>query len=465
MTAEKRFGGCGAFDVVCWNFAVTGGGFGGSNPFGGQSQGQPQMPPGGRVPSAPPGPGTQFPPPRTTLPPPPPPGPQQGAGPGRAPSDPFQGPQQPAPQWGGPGGPLQQPGSGGFGTPTGSGPRFAPTQFGVPPSGKRRLRLPSTKGGRIVLAAGAIGTIAVLVAAGVLIFSGGGKGTDTASGAVEAYLDALIKGDADRVMALTKVNPPDKTFLTDEILKKQMEKYPITNIKILGDVPVSNGNHMVHVIADFGGVPSDGKIRLTKPAEGQGWKLDGGITAVDVGGSSGTTSKETLALVTIFGKPLPKTGKAYTFPGWIELGSTNPNLKVINSRDGGPPSISSINDGSSLVFPDVALSDEGKKAITDQLNALGEKCTSSSEAAPAGCPAKVPDFYEARNVKWTGPPSIADEMDVSFDKSTGKVKFYGGVDFNASFTGKYGPDTYNSILFLEGTVDITQNPPKVELAK
>ena len=29
----------------------------------------------------------------------------------------------------------------------------------------------------------------------------------------------------------------DKTFLTDEILKKQIEKYPITDIKILSDVP------------------------------------------------------------------------------------------------------------------------------------------------------------------------------------------------------------------------------------
>nr|WP_128618695.1 DUF4878 domain-containing protein [Mycobacterium lepraemurium] len=72
--------------------------------------------------------------------------------------------------------------------------------------------------------------------------------------AAKGYLEALARGDADAALYYSKDQPATKELLTDDILKKQIAKWPITNIRVLDSDSLS-----VHVAVNFGDHPSDQK--------------------------------------------------------------------------------------------------------------------------------------------------------------------------------------------------------------
>lgn len=432
---------------------MTGGGFGGPvpGPFGGQSgpgpQGQPPQqsgwgaPPGPQYPQAPAG-GQQ---PGTPLPPPPPsPRPQWGAGP------PQPGPFGNQPPFTG------QPG------PPGYLPMPTPK-----PARKPFLRLPSTKRGRRILLGASAGVVAVaLIAGGVVAFSGGGNdgGTGKASEAVTAYLEALQRGDAKAALALGRDQPPDTSMLTDEILKKQMEKFPITDVKILGDIPTTSGGAMVHVIAKVGGVDSDERIVLAKPPPGEGWKLKSAAMSVEfkIEDMNPALAKS----ITVWGQPVPKSGKAYVFPGLVELGSSNPALEVGNSPAVGKtdPTLYEISTMSRVLYPDIKLSDNGRQIVRDELKKTLEKCAESTSLEPPKCPNKAArsDFV-ADSAKWTAPSELG-AVTVNFmDEKTGKVMIIGNVEFGVSVRTQSGSTESGTFLAtVFGNADMTQSPPVID---
>lgn len=432
---------------------MTGGGFGGPGPFGGQStpgphDQPPQQPgwggnPGPQYPQAPSG-GQRFggPP----LPPPPPQQQQWGAGP-------------------------SQPG------PFGNQPPFAGQPSGPPgylpmptpkPARKPFLRLPSTKRGRRILLGAGAGVLAVaLIVGGVVVFSGGGEydgGTGKASEAVTAYLEALQRGDAKAALSLGRDQPPDTSMLTDEILKKQMEKFPITDVKILADLPTGDGGALVHVIAKVGGVDSDQSIRLEKPPPGQGWKLKSAAMTVEF--NIDNTSPELAKYITVWDKPVPKSNKAYIFPGLVQLGSSNPAIDVGNSPAVGRtnPSLYEISTMSRLVFPDFKVSDQGLQMVRDALKKALEDCASSSSLEPPKCPNKAArsDFV-ADSAKWTAPSNL-DAVTINFmDPKTGKVMIIGNAEFGISVRTQSGStETGTFLASVFGNADMTQNPPVVD---
>ena len=68
----------------------------------------------------------------------------------------------------------------------------------------------------------------------IVAFSGSAE-KSTAGATVKGYLEALAKGDAAKALSFSNDKPANTEFLTNDILKKQIAKWPITDIKILSD--------------------------------------------------------------------------------------------------------------------------------------------------------------------------------------------------------------------------------------
>jgi hypothetical protein len=340
------------------------------------------------------------------------------------------------------------------------------------PARKSPLRLPSGKRGRrILLGAGAAAVVVAVVAGAVIAISGGSGqysgGTDTASAAVTAYLEALQRGDAETALSLGREQPPDTSMLTDATLKKQMEKFPITDVRILGDIPTADGGALVRLTAKFGGVDSDGSIKLDPPPKGEGWKLKTAAMAVEfkLEDTNPALSKD----ITVWGQPVPKSRKAYLFPGFVEFGSSNPSIEVANSPAVGQtdPSLYEITYMSDTIYPDFKVSDEGRKLVKEALKKALDDCASSTSLEPPQCPNKAArsDFVPD-SAKWTAPPDV-DNFAIDFmDEKTGQVTIIGNAEFGVSVRTTSGTTESGTFLTtIYGNADMTKVPPVIDLNK
>ena len=144
----------------------------------------------------------------------------------------------------------------------GQGPQFgqpAPGYGGFAPSPPPRSRKPLLIG----LSVGGALLVVVLVVVLVAVLNSGG-GSASGADAVRGYLEALSRGDATAALSFSNDQPASKDLLTDEVLKKQVAQWPITNIQILDDNSAhSYGFGQVHVSAKFGDNTSD--VTLSPP--------------------------------------------------------------------------------------------------------------------------------------------------------------------------------------------------------
>ena len=123
--------------------------------------------------------------------------------------------------------------------------------------------------------------------------------------------------------------PASKDFLTDEILKKQIDKWPISDIRILDDnATASMGT--VHVTAKFGDQTSDETLFLEE-RDGE-WKLKQGAIKLDIGQTRSYTEAASKTL-TLFGRPVGDDSVVYVFPGWVDLGNSNKNITMKRNND------------------------------------------------------------------------------------------------------------------------------------
>lgn len=400
-------------------------------------------------------------------------GPAHTTGPGGAAGTPHPPPQQQAPWGPQPAGPQPPPG-GAWGGPPPPGPphgaaqRFAPPvgggpghpgapgqPFNPPPVVVKPARRNRTK---LFVAIGAVVTVVALVAAGVLVFtrSKDAAGAATPKEAARAYLEALERGDAKSALALTSFSPPDTTFVTDEVLRKQQEKFPIRNIRVLGE-----DTNLVHVVFDIGDDVYDGYMTVTPPADGKGWLVAEGVMSVEF--HVDKMSPELAKWITLFDQPIPSSRIAYIFPGYIGLGSANPNL-IARSWNERPSGLMFIL-GEESVRPQIEVSDEGKKFIEDQLRAAVEECAKSPNSSP-NCPngrAYTPYFVEG-TAKWRL-EKLTDVRVYPINTETGAVDVSARAEFTVTGRGinRYAPDSDEVSIFMTATVDFTQDPPKFEL--
>lgn len=334
------------------------------------------------------------------------------------------------------------------------GPLYSPSPGAPvgPPDPKRRKAL------WVTLAAGAVVVVTVAVVL-FLTLAGGGSGNGgaaTAGDAVKGYLAALARGDAEAALSYGVDQPASKQFLTNEVLRKQITQWPISNIRILSDDSVGLGMGRVHVVANFGDKNSDTTLYVKK--DHGGWKLDAAAIKLD-GQHFSTSGNAAAKTITFFGKPVADA-TVYVFPGWIDIGSTNPYLTVSAK----PLLLEQLSlSGGAWMSPEIALSDTGKAAVADSFNAAMAACEHSNLLAPPGCPMKL-DSYDTRTlvngtVSW-GPPDTS-AMDFSrFSPYQLSVHFSGKVTVPiTAATRKGGTETATASQFLYGSADMAKTPP------
>jgi hypothetical protein len=322
--------------------------------------------------------------------------------------------------------------------------------FGPPP---RRRRT-----GWIIAACAVLAVIAVVVVV-VISVSGssshGRSGTDT----VKGYLDALGRGDAEAALSYGADQPGSKTFLTDDILKKQIAQWPISNVKILSDNSGSGlaGMAQVHVSASFGDKVSDVTLNLKK--SGDDWKLD--TAAIKVNPSPSINDDASDKTLTLFGKPIG-ADTIYVFPGFLDVGSTNPYLKVTNKN---PLLLDGLNTyGSGYLQTVVALTDKGTQAVTDALAQQMANCTKSNLLSPPNCPLYLdPAGLTEGTVAW-GSADLSDVKVQNFDQYRMTVFFAGDAVFPSvtvkTTDGRTQVGRVHS--YISGTADMSKQPPPLK---
>ncbi|ORW89089.1 hypothetical protein AWC27_13490 [Mycobacterium szulgai] len=313
---------------------------------------------------------------------------------------------------------------------------------------------------------GGLAAVAAVVVAAALVLTGssGHGGAKSADEAVRIYLEALARGDARGALAIAKTRPADRTFLTDEILKMQITKAPISNIRILQ----SSNRVSAHVIATFGDQTSDETIVVVPPKAGDGWKLDHGAIALTSGkGSRSVAAPALLDSITIFGQPISGTGVAYVFPGWVDVGSRNQYVDVTPSIEQ-QTLLNGINRAGQInLMPHFVASTTGKEEARRAIEAALAKCAQSRQFSPPNCPQHVPPqgFIDG-TASWSGPVN-SDAIHVDrFNERQGTINFFGMADFGTLTVQRSDGRTFTMPhlpIAVTGAADLTQSPPKITM--
>ena len=363
--------------------------------------------------------------------------PQQGPGfppPGQPPAgDPNYGAYQP----------YGQPAPGGW--PQGGGGGQVP-----PPKSKKPLFI-------------ALGVVAAVVIVGLVVslvvaFSG-----DSDSGepdaAVESYLQALADGDAAKALGLMKA-PASELLLTDDILKKQQEIAPITDVKII-DTNDSSSMATVQATYMFGDRKADETFMLSMT--GGDWRLDDGAVAVDI-----SYFKDGIPGLTVFGVPVDQESKIYVFPGPVEWGTSNKNFTVVDEK----PNEFAMSGSSygSTSSPTVDLSSTGTAAVQSALQTYVDNCALSKETDSSidkpGCEQTVYAFdAEPGSAVWTAPTDLgAVEYSLGYDDPN-QVSISGDLPWSVTYRTKASgtrpgeTKTETDTQYLYGDVDLSVDEP------
>ena len=283
--------------------------------------------------------------------------------------------------------------------PAGAAPTEAyPAWNGEPPVGppkKKRSAAPWI----------AAAVVLVLLVVGGIIGLNLGNAAHAPELQVQAYLDALKKGDAEDALKLagTKVEKAD-LLLTDEAYKNAEDR--ITRYTI-SDTSVDGETATVTATITQGGEKYDQEFSLTKAGKDavifDKWELDEpAIGSLSVG----VTAPEN-AVIEVSGVDASSARSE----GAIELRALPGTYAVALGGDASwyaaePTSASVVGFGSDAAEAEplvIALTEEGTTAATDAVNAWLDDCIASTELAPPGCPFSATNSqnYEISNLVWT----------------------------------------------------------------
>ncbi|OMC11432.1 hypothetical protein A5734_23515 [Mycolicibacterium fortuitum] len=326
-----------------------------------------------------------------------------------------------------------------------------PPVFGAPagpPPPKRR------KGMVIGLVAAAVVTVLAVLAALTVVISrsdssdGTGAGGDSPQAAVVGYLEALARGDAATALSYGKSQPVSAELLTDEILRQQIAKWPITDIRVL-DTTDNSVISQVHVTAKFGNEVSEAKLLVEKQG---GWKISNAFIKIDKT-QIGQKDAET---VTVFGKPIDQP--RYVFPGWVDIGSSSPYLNVTSK----PMLLQQLAAGASVMLMTFNLSDSGEQAIRAAIPASLALCTDSNLIRPPGCPVHITATnYVDGTAKW-GPIVGAETFKIIPLTSAMTASVVGTLTATITVQHNSGAVVPNTVtVAVSGSADLSTSPPKL----
>jgi hypothetical protein len=351
------------------------------------------------------------------------------------------------------------------------GPNTAGGWPPAPPPGSGRTWWQDPSRRPLVWTAGAGAALVVIVAIilGFTVVGRGGAagqigGKGSAGDLVKSYLEALARGDAQAALSASDNEPGSTDFLTDDVLKQQIAKWPITNIRILGDdsgpgsMTDSIGYAQVHASANFGDKVSDVNW-VVKKKDGR-WRLDGAAVkySPELPGLNFAANKT----LTLFGKPF--TSVAYVFPGWVDLGSSNPYLDFGAQEILLDKLLAGYTTGA-YVQPTVTVNAAGTKAVADAVAAAFTTCQSSKQLAPPPpCPLAVSntDGSLVDGTATWAPADVSAIKQEYFNAQTLQLSVLGDVRVQVSAQERGGGTTSGEIKhFVSGRADLSVSPPKV----
>jgi hypothetical protein len=341
------------------------------------------------------------------------------------------------------------PGGGAPGGPVPPWPAAAhPPPYPLPPCGHGPRR--SRK--RLVITL--VSVVAVLIGAVFVgVFRHHGKASLTAGDTVRAYLEALSRGDAAAALSYSDDEPATKDFLTDDILKRQLAQWPITNIRILND---DSSIGMIHVAVNFGDQVSDQTVNAKKNTKGI-WKVEHAAVKLSFAYNSGRVAA--MKTLTLFGTPVDTSGTTYVFPGWVDFGSTNPNIAV--KQPGRPYLLDALSYGESPML-NFEISEAGQGAIDTALKSALAQCARSTDLHPDQCPQYIYDSSLVNGTaQWTVPSDLS-PVKGFLDEDDLTVRLRGPIEFGLTATSSSGGQKSGKIpAAVYGTADLTKNQPVV----
>ncbi len=305
----------------------------------------------------------------------------------------------------------------------------------------------------------------VVVAAGVLIgvFAlGGGSTKKTAADTVKTYLTDLANGDAKGALAQGSP-PPSTTFANAAVLKQQLAKAKISNIKIGNTQTIEDEAH-VQATYQFGTRSADVTFVATKT--GGTWKLKQTTVPMDL------SLLDNVPQPTLFGTPVANRSKAYVFPGPLTWGSKNPYVTVTD-RSADEFALSPFDMTASFTQLSVALTDTGKQAATAAVSKAFATCAASRKLIPPGCPQRefgigTDGFPVDDTVRWTAPTDLSGLQYGSFTSDL-KLDVSGTTTWKATYKARdFGTDKVTTVTDPDvkanvfGTIDMSASPPTFE---
>jgi hypothetical protein len=323
--------------------------------------------------------------------------------------------------------------------------------FGPPGGPPPRNRKP------LIIALSAVAALVVVLVVVISLVSSSDDKSSSAGDAVKGYLDALARGDATAALSYSNDQPGSKDFLSDEILKKQIARWPISDVKILSDNSAQAfGFAQVHVVAKFGDNTSD--VTLSVKKAGKVWKLDHAAIKID---TLGSTENKALDTLTFFGDSVGKS-PVYVFPGFVDAGSSNSNVAAKLKK---PYLLDALSSGSSY-FNDVdfTLSDSGQSEIMSAISAQLDGCVRSNQLAPPNCPQRVRDSDAVDGTAAWGQPDTSGLKVSLFDPYHLEVLVSGDVRFPLTVGTKGGGTKTGAVRsYVSAKSDVSQSPPSVTM--
>jgi hypothetical protein len=271
----------------------------------------------------------------------------------------------------------------------------------------------------------------------------------------EAYLEALADGDADAALAFGKARPSSTQYLTNEILRKQIELSPITDLRVTEASPQSDyapiPQALLQVSANFGGEYSQAQLVMRK--FGDEWQFDNSFVQLKIGVP--TVPDKSMESLTILGVPTGGADSVYVFPGALDIKSTSRFVDVETK----PILLEAINSGNygMPLMPNVTLNDEGRIASKEAVDTRVRNCINPN--APPDCPKwQFPPEIDPKSLRFKGTEGLQD-MTTIFNKfeMTNTVVGEGEVVVDAQTPS--GPTVHTLGVRINGTVDLMKDPP------
>lgn len=306
--------------------------------------------------------------------------------------------------------------------------------------------------------------LAVLVIVGVVmaivLATGNGAnsnrlGAGSAGEVVKQYLEALAKGDADTALSLAVAQPASKKFLTSEMLKQQIDHWPIKNIAILGDTSKTDRGDLaiVKAAADFGAQHSEGQIQV-KRSDGV-WKL--ASATINVMTLTQILQSGPATTLTILGKPLGQDQNFYVFPGYLGMKSTR--YVDLNAQ---PLLLDSlVGDVATTLSVDYSLNDTGREAVKTALETWINGCLTAPDQFYNCKPHEIDTPINPETARITGPIDLSG-VNQSLVPMTLSVMVAGIAHYNFTAQTIRGETArFSSTLTVATAVNLAKEPPAV----